>query len=80
MRLSQEEKVFYEALWFNEENLDGPIVRGYHVENIINKILRITKDDNGTVELYKFTYNERGYKVELYKKLLVINVLKLDEF
>ncbi len=79
MRLSQEEKVFYEALWFNEKTLDGPIVRGYQIENIINKILRITKDDNGTVELYKFTYNERGYKVKLYKKLLVINELNLDE-
>ena len=79
MRLSQEGKVFYEALWFSEKTSDGPIVRGSHIENIINKILRITKHDNGTVELYKFTYNERGYKVELYKKLLVINELNLDE-
>ena len=79
MRLYQEGKVFYEALWFDKDNVDGLIVKGYHVEKVINKLLRITKDENGTVEVYKFTYNSRGFKVELCKKFLVLDELKLHE-
>ena len=79
MKLAQEGKVFYEAVWFNEDRLDGPIFRGYHIERVINKLLRITKDENGTVELYKFTYNDREFKVELCKRFLVIQELDLFE-
>lgn len=79
MRQHQEGKVFYEALWFNEDNLDGPMVRGYHIEKVINKLLRFTKDENGTVELYKFTYNDREFKVELCNKFLVLKEFELNE-
>lgn len=78
MRVSQEEKIFYEALWISEKTSDGPIVRGNQVENIVNKLLRITKEEPGVVEIYKFIYNNQGYKVELLKKFLVVSELDLD--
>ncbi len=75
----QHEKVFYEAMWFNfdDSNTPAPIVRGYDVDKIVDKLLRITKDQSGCVEVYKFTCNKSGHKIQLHAKFDVLNELEL---
>jgi hypothetical protein len=75
----QREKVFYEAMWFDFNDLyeDTPIVRGYDVNMIIDKLLHITKDQSGCIEVYKFTYNKLGHRIQLHSRFKVFNELEL---
>lgn len=77
MKTYQHEKVFYEAMWFNfDESYElTPIVRGYDVNKIVDKLLRITKDQSGCVEVYKFTCNKFGHNIQLHAKFEVLNEL-----
>ena len=73
----QHEKVFFEAMWLGYEDSDEPIVRGSDVKKIIDKLLHITRDQSGTIEVYKFTYNKLGHRIQLHSKFEVFNELDL---
>ena len=77
MESTYKEKVFYEAMWFSDTGSSDPIVRGYHIDDIIRKLLTITRNDHGTIEVYKITHDKMGHDIELVKKFLVINELEL---
>lgn len=79
MKMLQNQKIFYVAMWFNRDNSNHPIVRGYNAEETIDKLLEITKDKDGCVEVYQITYNELGFKINLYKKFEVLDKFKLCE-
>lgn len=73
----QNERIFYEAIWFSYDNLDEPTMRGYDVNKIIDNLLNMTKDQSGCVEVYKFACNKFGHKIQLYAKFEVFNELDL---
>ncbi len=79
MSKNQIEKIFYEAMWFSDTDSDEPIVRGYDVEGILKKLLSITKNDEGYIEIYKFTHWDGGYKTNLHKKYCVRSDLEFHE-
>jgi hypothetical protein len=66
-------------MWYNFDDLyeETPIVRGYEVNKIIEKLLHITKDQSGYIEVYKFTYNKLGHRIQLHAKFEVFNELEL---
>ncbi|MFX1446377.1 MAG: hypothetical protein ACFFHV_23525 [Promethearchaeota archaeon] len=66
-------------MWFNFDDSyeSTPIVRGYDVNKIVDKLLRITKDQSGRLEVYKFTCNKFGHKIKLHAKFDVLNELEL---
>ena len=66
-------------MWFNfDESYEiTPVVRGYDVNKIVDKLLNITKDQSGCVEVYKFTCNISGHNIKLHAKFKVFNELEL---
>jgi len=76
MKKSQQKAIFYEAMWFSEDDSEEPVVRGSNVDVIIEKLLDITKD-SGWIEVYQISYNDRGYKIQLQKKFYVLNEFEI---
>lgn len=78
MSTSKNEANFYEAMWFSEEVVDiEPVVRGYDIDAVIEKLLNITQEGSGSVEVYKITSNNKRHMAELYRSFKVINELEL---
>ena len=77
MEYSQQENTFYEAMWFGEDDSVEPVVRGSNVEELITELLDITKGRDGFLEVYQISYNNKGYRIQLYKKFEVLNELQL---
>ena len=85
MEKYQREKIFYEAIWFNfdesyeESYEDMPLVRGNNINAIVKKLLTITKDQSGWIEVYKFTCDGSSPKFQFCSKFEVFNELELIE-
>ncbi len=77
MKKSQQKKIFYEAMWFSEDDSNEPVVRGSNVDEIIEKLLKMTKGREGWIEVYQISYTDRGYKIQLQKKIDVLNELTI---
>lgn len=76
---SQEEGTIYEAIWFSEDDSNEPVVRGSNVDITVNELLKITEYRNGNIEIYKITYSDLGFKMQLYQKFQVFNKLELSK-
>ena len=77
MSSSGTKKVFFEAMWFDDESKETPIIRGKSVDNLVEMLLDYTKGKSGSIEIYKIEYNHSGYKIGLLKKFDVVNNIEL---
>ncbi|TFG19567.1 MAG: hypothetical protein EU529_16155 [Promethearchaeota archaeon] len=77
MKKFQQKNIFYEGIYFSEDDSKEPVIIGSNVDEIIEKLLEITKDNEGWIEVYQISYNDRGYKIQLQKKFYVLNELEI---
>ena len=77
METSNDNKVFYEAVWFGDNKEENPIIKGVDKEKIIESLLEYTKGKSRCIEVYKIEYNNFGHKIGLVEKFSVLDEIQL---
>ena len=77
MSIKSNNKIFYEAIWFGFDREETPIIRSKTLNNLVNTLIDYTRGQSGTIEVYKFEYNNLGHAIDLVQKLDVLDELSL---